>query len=208
MQAPSGTKRVNRWYLLPGLFALAAVSVSAVAIQTVLFATGFQRQSTEEAASPQQSQSKPDTKEGIGFKLRLISDGLLCPLNNLECEDQDIRWKNFALQASDGHTLHVLSIPFPTAERSKKHFRALIKDAEKILRDNPESSDNGEPVGERARASFKAAKDKKRSETALYRLFWTRDKNYWELSGEHLEDVLALESRLREEGMRAIWSWR
>ncbi len=42
---------------------------------------------------------------------------------------------------------------------------------------------------------FPAVKDMKSPlGVAHYRLFWTRDKNYLEIEGEHLDDVLALES--------------
>src|SRR4029077_11826109 len=117
-----------------------------------------------------------------------------------------IWWKDFALTASDGHTLHLVSIPFPNVERSKKHFQASIKGADKILRRDSESDSKGEPIGERALGLFPAVKDvKSRWGVPHYKLFWTWDKNYLELQGEHLEDVQALESRLKEEGINAVW---
>jgi hypothetical protein len=149
------------------------------------------------------------TPEHTMFVLRRISDGTLCPISNLNCEEQDIWWKSFTLLASDGHTLYLTSIPFPTVERSKKQFGLRIKDAEKIIRRTVESNSTGEQVGEKALGFFPANRDSKSpSGVSQYKLFWMRGTNYWEITGEHLDDVLALEERLKEEGVNAVWGWR
>jgi hypothetical protein len=187
------------------LFILDIFSSSSTANQSLLSASRFELQSKQEAPAPPQP---TDSKGKATFQLSLISDGTLCPIDDLHCTDRDIWWKDFALLASDGHTLHLTSIPFPDVERSKKHLQASIKDAEKILRRDPESDRKGELIGERALGSFQAVKDRKPPWGILhYRLFWTWGKNYWEIDGEHFEDVLALESRLKEEGVNAVWTW-
>lgn len=192
--------------LFLGLFILEVSS--SWAKRPILFGRGMEPQSKQEASGASKPQSPPKSKENARFRLRLISDGILCPIDDLDCDDRDIRWKNFILLASDEHTLNVTSIPFPTVERAKKYFEASIKGAEKILRDDPESDSKGEPVGETALGSFPAIKDMKPpSGVPHYKLFWRWGKNCWELIGEHLEDVLALESRLNEEGIGAIWTW-
>ena len=141
--------------------------------------------------------------------MRLISDGILCPMKDLNCSDKDIWWKNFILLASDGHTLYLTSIPFPSVEQSKKHFELSIKKAEKILRHDSESNNKGEPVEERALGLFPEITGRKApSGVQHYQLFWMWGPNYWEITGEHLEDVLALEKRLNEEGTGAVWHWR
>jgi hypothetical protein len=191
--------------LLLSLLILEISSPSATANQSNLFRTGFELQSKKEELVPSQP---TDSKEKVTFQLSLISDGILCPIDDLKCADRDIWWKDFALTAADGHTLHLISIPFPNVERSKKHFQASIKGADKILRRDPESDSKGEPIGERALGLFPAVKDMKSPlGVPHYRLFWTWDKNYLEIEGEHLDDVLALESRLKEEGINAVWTW-
>ena len=141
--------------------------------------------------------------------MRLISDGILCPMKDLNCSDKDIWWKNFILLASDGHTLYLTIIPFPSVEQSKKHFELSIKKAEKILRHDSESNNKGEPVEERALGLFPEITGRKApSGVQHYQLFWMWGPNYWEITGEHLEDVLALEERLKEQGINAVWGWR
>jgi hypothetical protein len=206
-QSHRRTREVVQLCLFLGVFVLEVSS--SWAKRPILFGAGIEPQSKQESTGSSKPQARPESKENGRFQLRLVSDGILCPIDDLDCEGRDIRWKNFVLLASDGHTLNVTSIPFPTVERSKKHFEATIKGAEKILRNEPESDSKGKPVGERALGSFPAikAESKPPSGVTHYMLFWRWGKNCWELTGEHLEDVLALESRLNEEGTRAIWSW-
>jgi hypothetical protein len=188
------------------LFSLFILETSLPSAAADHFPTRFELQSKQEAPVPPQP---TDSKERATFQLSLISDGMLCPIGDLNCTDRDIWWKDFALLASDGHPLHLTSIPFPNFERSTKHFQASIKGAEKMLRRAPESDSKGELIGERALGIFPAVKDMKRPwGVPHYKLFWTWGKNYLELEGEHLEDVLALESRLKEEGINAVWTWR
>jgi hypothetical protein len=199
------SRKVLRVYLILGLSVLGVNSSSATTKQTIATSNRPERQCKQEVPVPSQPS---DSKGKVTFQLRLISDGILCPIEDQKCAGQEIWWKDFALLASDGHTLHLVSIPFPNAERSKKHFEASIKEAEKILRRDPESDGNGETIGERALGSFPAIKDMKSPwGVPHYRLFWTWGKNYLELEGEHLEDVLVLESRLKVEGINAVWTW-
>jgi hypothetical protein len=87
-----------------------------------LFGRGIEPQSKQEASGASKPQSHPESKEKSRFQLRLINDGILCPIDDLDCEDRDIRSKNFVLLASGEHTRNVTSIPFPTVERAKKFF--------------------------------------------------------------------------------------
>jgi hypothetical protein len=152
--------------------------------------------------------SPPNSKEKRAFRLSLVSDGTLCPITNQKCADRGIWWKMFTLLASDGHTLYLTSIPFPSEERSNKRFQGWIEGAEKILRREPEFDSKGEQIGERALASYSAVKNMKApSGVPHYRLFWTSGKNYVELEGERLEDVLAVENKLKSEGFKSIWTW-
>ena len=161
------------------------------------------------AGTAQQTPAEQETTTPTTFVLKIISDGNLCPRNNLNCEEKEIWWKNFALLASDGHTLNLMSIPFPSAARSKKEFDSTVKNADKIIRRNLESDKNGEQVGERALGFFPEIQGSKSpSGPPHYNLFWTRGPNYWEITGEHLADVLALEERLKDEGVKAVWGWR
>ena len=148
-----------------------------------------------------------DTEIREQFVLEIISDGKLCPPQHLNCKDRGIWWKNFTLRASDGHRLYLVSTPFPTAKRAQKEFQKHVKRAQKILRREPEPNSEGEIVGERALGSFEAISGAHALCVDYYSLFWTWGKNHWELIGEHLEDVLALERRLKDEGTNAVWTW-
>ena len=163
------------------------------------------------AKQKRSSSSEPQTQEPTArttFVLKAISDGMMCPMDKLDCEDKDIFWKNFNLLASDGHSLDLTSIPFPSVERSKKAFDISIKWAEKILRRSPESNSKGDIVGERALGLFPEIKDMKSPlGVPHYKLFWMWGANFWEVTGEHLEDVVALEERLKEQGVNAVWGW-
>jgi len=186
---------------LIGLFALLVVSSAATTAQ--------QTPAKQETTTPSGPRAIADSKARTTFELRIISDGNLCPGNNLNCEEKDIWWKNFILLASDGHTLYLTRIPFPSVERSKKQFDLTIKDAEKIIRRNLELNSKGEQVGERALGLFPEIKDRKPPwGVPHHKLFWMWGINYWEITGEHLDDVLALEVRLKEEGVDAVWGWR
>lgn len=199
--------------LLIGLSVLGVTS-SATAKQQILAFIGSKPQVKQEAPAPARSQATPGTKENITFKLRLISDGILCPMKDLNCvkdlnrSDHDIWWKEFTLLASDGNTLYLTSIPFPSVERSKEKFESSVKEADKILRRASELNGKGRPVGERVLGLFQETKAMKpRSGVPHYKLFWMWNAYYWEISGEHLEDVLALEGRLKEQGVNAVWGW-
>jgi hypothetical protein len=184
-----------------------AVPVMAQDGQTASVLAGKQGISTTAPVSSH-PQSTPRSKEKARFRLQIISDGILCPIKNRNCANRDIKYKDFSLLATDRHTLHVTSIPFPTVERSREYFQASIKGAEKILRRDPEPDSDENLAGERVLGSFHAERDTQPpSGVPHYRLFWRWGKNFWELSGEHLEDVLDLESELKEEGMNAIWTW-
>ncbi len=194
--------------LVLGLSLLGAASSSATIKKCNFTLIGPEPQPEQEAAVPSGSQATPTTKENTTFQLQRISDGILCPMEDRNCSDKDIWWKSFTLLASDGHTLYLMSIPFPSVERSKKQFESSIKEAEKVLRRNLESNSKGEAVGERALGLFSEIKDRKPPWSAPhYRLFWTWDAHYWVITGEHLQDVLALEQRLNEEGTNAVWRW-
>lgn len=141
------------------------------------------------------------------FRLQTISDGMLCPVQHLNCNDRGIWWKNFRLQASDEHRLDLVSIPSPTTKRAKKEFHKHLKGARKILRREPESNGEGDLVGERALGWFAGTSNAQSPRVGYYSIFWRWDRYYWALTGEHLEDVLALERRLKAEGTQAVWTW-
>jgi len=183
------------------LFALVAVCAAATAAQ--------QSPTKEASSTPPGPQASSDSRVRVTFVLKTISDGTLCPIGNLNCENSDIWWKNFTLLASNGHALDLMSIPYPSVARSKKAFDSTVKSADKIIRRDLEMNSKGEQVGERALGFFPEIKDTKpRLGVPHYKLFWMRGTNYWVITGEHLEDVLALEERLKEEGVNAVWGWR
>lgn len=192
-----------------GLFVLGVASSPFIGKPEIFAFMRATPQAKQEVPAPALSQTTPSTKENITFKLRSIGDGNLCPITDLDCSDRDIWFKRFTLRASDGNTLYLTSIPFPSIERSKEKFESTVKEAGKILRRSSELNSKGEPVGETALGLFEETKDvKPPSSVSHYKLFWMWNAHYWEISGEHLEDVLALEERLKEQGINAVWGWR
>ncbi|HEY2461791.1 MAG TPA: hypothetical protein VGI16_13345 [Candidatus Acidoferrum sp.] len=180
------------------LFALLAVS-----------SAGARAQQAPGTSASSGQQTTPASKTPTTFALKIISDGILCPRDNSNCEEQSIWWKRFTILVSDGHTLYLRRIPFPSPARSKQQFDAAIKNAENILRHNIESNSNGDPVGERALGVFPKTKDSKGfSGPPDYKLFCFWGSDYWEIDGEHLEDVIALEQKLKQEGMGTVWHLR
>ena len=192
-----------------GLFVLGVASSSAIGKPQVFAFMGAEPQAKQEAPAPAPSQTTPSTKENITFKLRGIGDGNLCPITDLVYSDRDTWFKRFTLLASDGNTLYLTSIPFPSIERSKEKFESTVKEADKILRRTSELNSKGEPVGERALGLIETTKDvKPPSSVSHYKLFWMSNAHYWEITGEHSEDVLALAERLKEQGINAVWGSR
>jgi len=202
MNATTETRRrktLGRFLI--GLFALLGVSSTATTAQQAL--------ARQERTTPSATPPISDSTVSMNFALTRISDGTLCPLDNLNCEDQNIWWKNFTLLASNGHTLNLRSIPFPSVARSKNEFDSTVKNADKIIRRGSEMNSKGEQVGERALGLFPQNKGMKSpSDVPHYKLFWMRGANYWVITGEYLDDVLTLEERLKEEGLNAVWGWR
>jgi hypothetical protein len=83
-----------------------------------------------------------------------------------------------------------------------------VKTAAKILRRDPELTEDGKVIGERVLCLFTLAKDAPSPDGATqYSVIWTSGANLWRLSGEHLDDVLSLENRLKVEGTGALWKW-
>ena len=202
-------RKTRRARFLIGLSILGVPSSSVISKHQILAFIGATPQAKQEASAAARSQTTASTREKTTFKLRLIGDGILCPFKDLNCSDRDIWFKKFTLLASDGNTLYLTSIPFPSIERSKEKFESSVKEADKILRRSSELNSKGEPVGERALGLFQETKDvKPPSGVSHYKLFWMWNAHYWEITGEHLEDVLALEERLKEQGINAVWGWR
>jgi hypothetical protein len=126
------------------------VACSSVTAKQQIFAfIGAKPQAKQEAPAPARSQATLNTKENTTFKLRRISDGILCPMKDLNCSDKDIWFKKFTLLASDGNTPYLTSIPFPSVERSKEKVESSVNEADKILRRSSELNNKGEQIGER-----------------------------------------------------------
>ena len=91
-----------------------------------------------------------------------------------------------------------------------KYSAALLKRTDKATTGlDPAERNRFLKDGERALGLFPGNKEMKPpSGVAHYKLFWTYRSDYWEITGEYLEDVLALEKRLKEQGTNAVWGWR
>jgi hypothetical protein len=143
-------------------------------------------------------QATPDKE--TTFQLTLISDGTLG-------DDERVWFKRFTLAASDGNTVDLTSIPFPSTERAANRFELSIKEAKTVRWRKPESYSNG-GSGESALV-VSEMRDERRSPStvAIYKLFWVWDRYYWDISGEHLEDVTALKQKVDEYGPNVVWKW-
>ena len=109
MKPANETRRLSRsalrGCLLLVLSVLGVASPSATMKQPILTFIGPELQSQQEVPVFSGSQVIPSTKENPTFLLRLVSDGNLCPANDLNCSKKDVSLKNFTLLASDGHTV-------------------------------------------------------------------------------------------------------
>jgi hypothetical protein len=199
------TTRTDRHTNARQLPQLVAISILALTSSSALgnhrFATG-----TELRLRSQDLSGDARTTATITFKLRLISDGTLCPPTNLECSQKDIWFKTFTLVGSDESTVYLTSIPFPLIAQAEERFKDSVKSADKVLRRSPELSSTGTPTGERALTYTKGAT--RTPQRPTYHIVWNWDAHYWDISGEHLEDVLALEAALKQQGVNAVWRWR
>jgi len=73
---------------------------------------------------------------------------------------------------------------------------------------NPDSSQSLAPALHVSLTFFSPVKAGRFPDSARqYSVVWTSGANLWRLSGEHLEDVLSLENRLKVEGTGALWKW-
>jgi hypothetical protein len=141
----NATWKTHRRIQVKAHFIIALLALVAI---TPAATTAQQTPANADTTAPPGPQAIPDSRVQMTFALKRVSDGFLCPRDNLNCADQNIWWKDFTLLASNGRTLHLTSIPFPNVERAEKHFQASISGAEKILRREPESGSKGEPIGE------------------------------------------------------------
>lgn len=161
----------------------------------------------QDASRDVHSQTNSDGTATIAFKLKIISDGTLCPFTNLECEQKDIWFKKFVLVASDESTLYLTSIPFPLIAQAEERFKASVNSADKVLRRSAELSSTGMLTGERALTYTEGKDGAQPPQRSTYHVVWNRDAHFWDISGEHLEDVLALEDKLKQQGVNAVWRW-
>lgn len=148
------------------------------------------RQSTQEPKSNGSSPSDNNAPK-INFKLTSIDNGR---------SDDGTWWTRLYIVTSDGHPLYKQCFPFSTVGRANKQFQLYLRHATKILRRGPEVDEKGKNIGERVLASFpEDEKDK-----TNYRLFWRSDSLFCQIEGEYSEDILALESRLKEKSLLEI----
>jgi hypothetical protein len=147
--------------------------------------------SNQEQPASVPSRPGSDNREKISFKLIRISDGR---------SDDGTWWKTFNLVASDGNTLYKQDFPFTSVRRADKQFQLYLNGAIEVIRRKPELDQKGNTVGERVLARFA------RNEAGRphYTLFWTRQALFQQVTGENLDDILALESRLRELSLTSI----
>jgi hypothetical protein len=165
-------------------------SMLCIAISSIAFFLWHAVFSATAATVTLQSNQEP-TAGNIKFKLTKIGDGR---------SDDGTRWTEYGVITSDGHMLYNRYFPFSTVDRANKQFRFYIKHAAKVIQRGPVLDDKGRAIAKRVLASF--AGDEKGK--TIYRLFWASEREFSEIEGEHLDDILALESRLKEKSLLEI----
>lgn len=181
------------FYLVSSFLLATASGIAGLGNATLTFHACIQ--SKEE--TPQRALRQPSPEI---FRVLRISNGVL--------DDKETWWEGFSVLAPNGHTLSVSNTPFSSVEQSDKQFQLWVKTAAKILRRGPELNENGKVVGERVLCLFSPVKTASPLDSApQYSVVWTSGANLWRLSGQHLDDVLSLENRLRVEGTGALWKW-
>lgn len=146
-------------------------------------------QSTQEPKSD--SPSISDKTEKIKFKLTSIGNGK---------SNDGTWWTKYDLMTSDGHALYMQWFPFSTVGRANKQFKLFLRNTTKVIQHGPEVDEKGKTIGKRVLASF--AEDEKGKTN--YLVFWTSETRFCQIEGEHVDDILALESRLKEKSLLEI----
>lgn len=169
------------------------IDAHVIVVSCLLVAStqGSKLQSNSEQLPPSEVQSTKAEAERITFKLVRTSDGQ---------SDDGTFWTMLYITASNGHTLFKQTFPYSSVGRATKEFQLFLKAAVRTLRRTPETNEKGEVVGERVLALFP------RTSTMgpHYTLFWTSGDKFSLISGEHLEDVLALENRMKEKPLSEV----
>jgi hypothetical protein len=148
------------------------------------------------AAYPNKSGDQEVSETSVKFRLIRILDG----------KTTSGAWcKTFEITTSDGHEMYTQNCPRLNVTLSVVTKR-WVKSAEKVLDRTQEANEKGEAVGERILLSF--AKNE-RVQTAPdnkphYVLLWTRGSAFNKIAGERVEDVLALEKRIRRKTNAAV----
>ena len=186
------------FYLVVWLLVPEASAFSALGKGTFRFLASIH--SKEETPLRASRQLSPDSGQQASFRVVRISNGVL--------DDKETWWEAFSVLASNGHMLYVSNTPFPSVGRSDKEFRLWVKTASKIFRRGPELNESGNVIGKRVLGLFSQVKTANPADSPpRYSVVWTSGANLWRLTGEHLEDVLSLEYRLKAEGTGALWKW-
>jgi hypothetical protein len=180
-------KTLQRAANIPTYSRLALRSMLCIAISSIAFFVGH---AVFSATVTLQSNQEPRA-ENIKFKLTKIGDGR---------SDDGTRWTEYGVISSDGHMLYNRYFPFSTVDRANKQFCFYIKHATKVIQRGPVLDDKGRAIAKRVLASF--AGDEKGK--TIYRLFWASEREFSEIEGEHVDDILVLESRLKEKSLLEI----
>lgn len=129
----------------------------------------------------------------VKFKLVKTSNGQ---------SDDGTWWSIFDLVTSDGHKLYKQNFPFSSVDRAKKQVQLYVTHAAKIIRRSPELDQKGDIAGERILALF--GRNDNKEPKPQYILFWRFGRDFYQIAGEHLDDVLTLDSRLKEKPLTEL----
>ncbi|HEY2460758.1 MAG TPA: hypothetical protein VGI16_08120 [Candidatus Acidoferrum sp.] len=148
----------------------------------------FANSSDQDRTIPPQRSASGNT---VTFKLTGISDGF---------SDDGTISSTFDLAASDGEKLYKLNRPFATVKRAALEFRRYLQASEETTRNVAEVDGKGKIVGQRAVIRF----HNMQSSEAHYTIFWTHGALFQQITGENLQNLLTLESLLRENSLLEI----
>jgi hypothetical protein len=146
----------------------------------------FQEVENKQGQSESSGATKHKADTTVTFQFVLVRDGKL----------GDGTWfKEFVLKAPDGHEVLKRSYHFESMDRIAEEARSNSKLSDRVLSRTPELDKKGTAIGERILTC--AEKEKKER----YTLRSSRGSSVQEIRGTHLEDVLLLETAIRDNSL-------
>ena len=167
---------------------LACVAVGCMLLAFPPRTSGFfqKAENTQSQNEPSEA-AKHKADMAVKFQFVVLRDG----------KSGDGTWfKEFELKAPDGHEVWKRSYYFESVDRMADEARSNSKPSDQVLSRAPELGKKGTAIGERILTC--ADREKK----VFYTLRWSRGALLQEIRGAPLEDVLRLETAVRDNSLK------